>query len=100
MSTHEVIKMYRDAKDKAKQLKILAEMNECSVRDIVYILISSGKYSEDEFTEYIGKSGTPPWILPLKEIVEYIEELEVKKRAIETEIMAVKEAIRDSVFRE
>ncbi len=42
MSNEEIVRSYRDAKNKAKQLGILAELNACDTQKIKDILIGSG----------------------------------------------------------
>lgn len=42
MSNEEIVRSYREAKNKAKQLEILAELNACDTQKIKDILIGSG----------------------------------------------------------
>lgn len=42
MSNEEIVRSYREAKSKSKQLKILAELNACDTQKIKDILIGSG----------------------------------------------------------
>lgn len=44
MSNDEIVVRYRQAKEKGKQLNILAELNACSVDDIVNVLVEHGGY--------------------------------------------------------
>lgn len=44
MSNDEIVVRYRQAKEKGKQLNILAELNACSVDDIVHVLVEHGGY--------------------------------------------------------
>ena len=43
--TYEIVQMYKEAADKNKQIKILAELNCCSEKDIVNILVEEGVIS-------------------------------------------------------
>jgi hypothetical protein len=42
MSDGEILTSYRQAKDKSKQVQILADLNDCTIADIVRILIARG----------------------------------------------------------
>lgn len=44
MKPDEIVMRYRQAKEKGKQIKILADMNVCSVDDIVQVLVEHGGY--------------------------------------------------------
>lgn len=44
MAPDEIVVRYRQAKEKGKQLNILAELNDCSVDDIVHVLVEHGGY--------------------------------------------------------
>lgn len=44
MSNDEIVVRYRQAKYKGEQLNILAELNACSVDDIVHVLVEHGGY--------------------------------------------------------
>lgn len=44
MAPDEIVVRYRQAKEKGKQLNILAELNACSVDDIVHVLVKHGGY--------------------------------------------------------
>lgn len=44
MKPDEIVVRYRQAKEKGKQLNILAELNACSVDDIVHVLVEHGGY--------------------------------------------------------
>lgn len=44
MAPDEIVVRYRQAKEKGKQLNILAELNACSVDDIVHVLVEHGGY--------------------------------------------------------
>lgn len=42
MTAAEILKNYREAKDKKKQVSILADLNVCTVGEIINILIAGG----------------------------------------------------------
>jgi len=42
MSNDEIVVRYRQAKNKGEQVKILAELNDCSVEQIIGILVAGG----------------------------------------------------------
>jgi hypothetical protein len=42
MSDGEILTSYRQAKDKSKQVQILADLNDCTIADIIRILIARG----------------------------------------------------------
>lgn len=44
MAPDEIVVRYRQAKEKGKQIKILADLNACSVDDIVHVLVEHGGY--------------------------------------------------------
>ena len=43
----EIVRNFREAKDKAKQIKIMADLNECGVSDIKAVLLEAG-FPEEE----------------------------------------------------
>ena len=56
MKPDEIVVRYRQAKEKGKQLNILADLNACSVDDIVQILIKHGGYQLDRLSRSRGKA--------------------------------------------
>ena len=62
MSKDEIVVRYRQAKHKAEQIKILADLNACGVDDIIQVLTDSGilirnsKYKLVEITEKNGSN--------------------------------------------
>ena len=56
MKPDEIVVRYRQAKEKGKQLKILADLNDCSVDDIVNILVEHGGYKLDRLSRSRGKA--------------------------------------------
>lgn len=56
MTNDEIVVRYRQAKEKGKQLNILADLNDCSVDDIVNVLVEHGGYKLDRLSRSRGKS--------------------------------------------
>lgn len=56
MTPDEIVVRYRQAKEKGKQLKILADLNVCSVDDIVKVLVEHGGYKLDRLSRSRGKA--------------------------------------------
>lgn len=56
MTPDEIVVRYRQAKVKGKQLNILAELNACSVDDIVKVLVEHGGYKLDRLSRSRGKA--------------------------------------------
>lgn len=48
MSTHEILMSYREAKHKAKQISILADLNSCDQNQIKSVLINAGLLKQKE----------------------------------------------------
>lgn len=42
MAAHEIVRSYKEAKDKKKQVSILAQLNLCTPEDIKKILVEGG----------------------------------------------------------
>lgn len=55
MKPDEIVVRYRQAKDKTEQLKILAELNDCTVDGIINILCEHGGYNLRSFSRQVGK---------------------------------------------
>lgn len=55
MKPDEIVVRYRQAKDKTAQLKILAELNACTVDGIINILCEHGGYNLRSFSRQVGK---------------------------------------------
>lgn len=55
MKPDEIVVRYRQAKDKTEQLKILAELNACTVDGIINILCEHGGYNLRSFSRQVGK---------------------------------------------
>lgn len=56
MTPDEIVVRYRQAKEKGKQLNILAQLNACSVDDIVNVLVEHGGYKLDRLNRSRGKA--------------------------------------------
>ena len=56
MSNDEIVVRYRQAKHKGEQLNILADLNACSVDDIVQVLVEHGGYKLDRMSRSRGKA--------------------------------------------
>lgn len=56
MTPDEIVVRYRQAKEKGKQLNILADLNACSVDDIVQVLVEHGGYKLDRMSRSRGKA--------------------------------------------
>lgn len=54
MTPDEIVVRYRQAKEKGKQLNILAELNACSVDDIVHVLVEHGGYKLERMSRSRG----------------------------------------------
>lgn len=51
MAPDEIVVRYRQAKNKAEQLKILADLNVCTVDDIINVLCEHGNYKPQFFNK-------------------------------------------------
>lgn len=56
MAPDEIVVRYRQAKKKGEQLNILAQLNACSVDDIVNVLVEHGGYKLDRLSRSRGKA--------------------------------------------
>ena len=56
MTPDEIVVRYRQAKKKGEQLNILAQLNACSVDDIVSVLVEHGGYKLDRLSRSRGKA--------------------------------------------
>ena len=54
MSNDEIVVRYRQAKEKGKQIKILADLNACSIEDILKVLVELGGYELARISRAIG----------------------------------------------
>ena len=56
MSNDEIVVRYRQAKHKGEQLNILADLNACSVDEIVNVLVEHGGYKLERMSRSRGKA--------------------------------------------
>ena len=56
MAPDEIVVRYRQAKHKGEQLNILADLNACSVDDIVNVLVEHGGYQLERMSRSRGKA--------------------------------------------
>ena len=56
MKPDEIVMRYRQAKVKGEQIKILADLNDCTVGDIVDVLVEHGGYERQRMCRAIGKA--------------------------------------------
>lgn len=56
MTPDEIVVRYRQAKHKGEQLNILADLNACSVDDIVNVLVEHGGYQLERMSRSRGKA--------------------------------------------
>lgn len=54
MKPDEIVVRYRQAKEKGKQLNILADLNDCSIEDILKVLVEHGGYELARISRAIG----------------------------------------------
>lgn len=54
MAPDEIVVRYRQAKEKGKQIKILADLNACSIEDILKVLVEHGGYELARISRAIG----------------------------------------------
>lgn len=54
MKNDEIVMRYRQAKHKGEQIKILAELNACTVDDILAVLVEHGGYQLQRISRAIG----------------------------------------------
>lgn len=99
MSRDEIVVRYRQAKHKAEQIKILAELNDCHVEDIIKILLDSGinLRGMNKIRDKIEKiSAVQPENVP-EPTVEEVEDVESKPIAESTPIDNAIDLIRKQV---
>ena len=54
MAPDEIVVRYRQAKSKGQQIKIIADLNACSVDDILQVLVKHGGYELQRISRAIG----------------------------------------------
>ncbi|MBQ2289691.1 MAG: hypothetical protein II249_03365 [Bacteroidaceae bacterium] len=60
MKPDEIVVRYRQAKHKAEQIKILADLNACSVDDIIRVLVDHGDYAPRALNKVRGDAKKLP----------------------------------------
>lgn len=60
MKSDEIIVRYRQAKHKAEQIKILADLNACGVDDIIRVLVNEGGYNPKSLNKVRGDAKKLP----------------------------------------
>lgn len=60
MKPDEIVVRYRQAKHKAEQIKILADLNDCSVDDIIRVLVNHGDYAPRALNKVRGDAKKLP----------------------------------------
>ena len=60
MKPDEIIVRYRQAKHKAEQIKILADLNACGVDDIIRVLVNEGGYNSKGLNKVRGDAKKLP----------------------------------------
>lgn len=60
MKPDEIVVRYRQAKHKAEQIKILADLNACSVDDIIRVLVNHGDYAPRALNKVRGDAKKLP----------------------------------------
>lgn len=60
MKPDEIIVRYRQAKHKAEQIKILADLNACGVDDIIRVLVNEGGYNSKSLSKVRGDAKKLP----------------------------------------
>lgn len=60
MKPDEIVVRYRQAKHKAEQIKILADLNACTVDDIIRVLVNHGDYAPRALNKVRGDAKKLP----------------------------------------
>jgi hypothetical protein len=74
MAPDEIVVRYRQAKHKGEQIKILADLNACSIEDILKVLVDHGGYELARISRAIGaarKSDAPKKVQKPKKQIAY-----------------------------
>lgn len=101
MTKGDIIKLYKEAKEKKKQIEILSQLNACSPADIRQILIEGGVQfpgPKPKKTEEKAEAPKEPKESKIPEevinaISEYLSANEMKIKAFEAEIIDLKHKI-------
>lgn len=105
MSKDEIVVRYRQAKHKAEQIKILADLNVCSVDDIIRVLVNEGGYNPKSMNKVRGDAKKLPIMaqpepepIPTEPIPEPIEDAEPTQPTPEpTAIDSALDVIRNQI---
>lgn len=100
MTDSEIIKSYKEAKEKKKQIEILAQLNACPVTTIREILIANGvqfpgpkpKKAKEEKTKVVAviSKGAPK--LPVEKVIpEFVEKVVNERLANLREAISISE---------
>lgn len=84
MTPDEIVVRYRQAKEKGKQLNILAQLNACSVDDIVQVLVDHGGYK----LERMSRSRSKAKLLKKEQDDKIIANLSIQKLKTDSEAAA------------
>lgn len=109
MTPNEIVVRYRQAKEKGKQLNILADLNACSVDDIVHVGVEHGGYKLERMSRSRGtakllKEGVPkksykkPEIIPEPLSLRPKEEPNEEPTEYIVPVKSVPEMLVDSAF--
>lgn len=95
MTSEEILRDFRQAKHKKEQIKILAELNACSVEEIVDILKAQGVDGRSLHCAKIKKNPSPPEINSpdLSQLQQRIERLLFEKQCIDAELETIRDAL-------
>jgi hypothetical protein len=104
MKPDEIVVRYRQAKHKAEQIKILADLNACSVDDIIRVLVNHGGYTPRALNKVRGDAKKLPKMAELtaeepEETTEEVQQAEPEPtiKPIETPIDNAIDLIRKQV---
>ena len=96
MSNEDIVKEYREAKDKKEQIKILADLNVCDKQEIIKVLINDGHINPALF---VTTPRIPTSTFPKKNVKKKAKEMEVAP--VQPEILipvaAVPEIVKEAL---
>lgn len=100
MTDSEIIKSYKEAKEKKKQIEILAQLNACPVTTIREILIANGvqfpgpkpKKAKEEKTKVVAVISKDAPKLPVEKVIpEFVEKVVNERLANLREAISISE---------
>lgn len=105
MKPDEIIVRYRQAKHKAEQIKILADLNACGVDDIIRVLVNEGGYNSKGLNKVRGDAKKLPIMaqpepepITAESITEPVEDAETTQPISEpTAIDSALDVIRNQI---